>query len=307
MGSEVRPLAVVTGGSGFVGRHLVRALLGSGHRVRVIDRVAGTELGCQYVVADLVTDDVAGALQGDVVYHLAARPGVRRDEPEVEQARIRDNVLATERVAQAVPADVPLVFTSSSSVYGGTSGAPCEESGPLAPRGGYAWSKVAAEQICRDRAHSGGLVQIARLFTLIGEGQRPDMALALWAAAAAAGDPITVYGNLGRTRDFTDVAQAVEALICLARLSSPTVVNVGTGVGQSLAALLAAVSLHLGREPIVRIAEAPCQDPAATLAGTERLRSLMQRALSTDLIDVVGRYLGERAANLDALTEGQLT
>ncbi|MGH3772925.1 MAG: NAD-dependent epimerase/dehydratase family protein [Pseudonocardiaceae bacterium] len=298
---------VVTGGGGFIGRRLVRSLLEQGRRVRVIDRRPGAPEGCEHVLADLVDDDITDALQGDVVFHLAGRAGVRGDDAETERQRLRDNVVATERVVRGTPKDVPLVFASSSSVYGGTLGRPCREDGPLAPRGGYAWSKLVAEQICRARAFSGGLVHTARLFTVVGEGQRPDMALALWADAVAAGRPVTVYGDLNRSRDFTDVAQAVDVLIRLSSVRSPTVVNVGTGVRQTVGTLLEAIGRQLGRQPEIRLVDAPRQDPYATLADTTRLRMLADGALLTDLVDVVGRYLMEDVSTMPTLTEGQLT
>lgn len=173
----------------------MRSLLEQGQRVRVIDRRPG---------------------DGDVVFHLAGRPGVRGDDAETERKRLLDNVVGAERVVRGTPKDVPLVFASS-SVYGGTLGRPCREDDLFAPRGGYAWSKIAAEQICRARTFIGGPVHTARLFIVVGEGQRPDMALALWAAAVTAGRPVTVYGDLYRSRDLTDVAQAVDVLIRLCR------------------------------------------------------------------------------------------
>jgi nucleoside-diphosphate-sugar epimerase len=202
---------------------------------------------------------------------------------------------------------VPLVFASSSSVYGATLGRPCCEDGPFTPCGGYAWSKIAAEQICRARAFSGGLVHTARLFTVLGEGQRPDMALPLWATAVAEERPVTVYGDLNRSRDFTDVEQAVDVLIRLSLLQTPTVVNVGTGVGQTVGALIDAIGRQLGRQPEVRLIDAPRQDPYATLADTTRLRRLVGGVLCTDLVDVVGRYLADGVSPMPNLTEGQLT
>jgi nucleoside-diphosphate-sugar epimerase len=135
------------------------------------------------------------------------------------------------------------------------------------------------------------------------------MALALWADAVAAGRPVTVYGDLNRSRDFTDVAQAVDALIRLSSLPTPTVVNVGTGVGQTVGALLDAIGRQLGRQPEVRLIDAPRQDPYATLADTTRLRRLVGHVPCTDLVDVVGRYLADDISprpNLPNLPEGQL-
>lgn len=288
--------AVITGGAGFIGRHLAHALLASGLRVRVIDRKPATINGCEHVRADLVDDEIGSALRAGVVFHLAGRPGVRGDDPETEHQRMRDNVLATERVVTETPMNVPIVFASSSSVYGGARGKPCREEDGLAPRGGYAWSKIAAEQLCHARARAGGLVHVCRLFTVLGEGQRPDMALALWAAAVAANHPIEVYGGLDRSRDFTDIEDVVAALIRVSAAPVSTLVNVGTGVGQRIGDLAEAIGLHLGRLPDVRVVNAPRQDPPATLADTTRLRRILGRTPRTDLVAIVGRYL-DHAAN----------
>ncbi|MGH3568404.1 MAG: NAD-dependent epimerase/dehydratase family protein [Pseudonocardia sp.] len=91
--------AVVTGGVGFIGRRLVHSLLEQGRRVRAIDRRPGAPEGCEHGLADLVDDDVTEALDGDVVFHLAGRPGVCGDDAETERKRLRDNVVATERPA----------------------------------------------------------------------------------------------------------------------------------------------------------------------------------------------------------------
>jgi nucleoside-diphosphate-sugar epimerase len=304
--------AVVTGGAGFIGRRLCRSLLMSDLRVRVVDRRAAAIDGCEHVRADLARDDVAEALRGDVVFHLAGRPGVRGDDPETERRRMLDNVVATERVLVATPPQVPVVFASSSSVYGGSQGAPCRETDLPAPRGGYAWSKVAAEQLCHGRVRAGGRVHVCRLFTVLGEGQRPDMALALWAAAVAADEPVDVYGGLERSRDFTDVDDVVAALTRIAVEPGSTVVNVGTGVGQRIGALVDAIGQHLGRRPAVRVVAAPREDPPATLADTARLRRILGRVPHTDLVGVVGRYLDHaddlagHAASLSSPTEGPL-
>ena len=103
-------------------------------------------------------------------------------------------------VASAVALAVPLLVTSSSSVYGG---ARCDRPGGegdrLAPRGEYATSKVATEERCATRAARGGLVCVARPFTVAGKGQRSDMALARWLEAGRRGAPLVVYRSPART------------------------------------------------------------------------------------------------------------
>jgi nucleoside-diphosphate-sugar epimerase len=201
---------VVTGAAGFIGRYLVELLLARGERVVAVDRVpTEPRPGCTVLAADLTAadDHVRAALaEADRVFHLAALPGVRGRRSRRE--RYRDNVLATAAVLAAVPVRTPVVFTSSSSVYGGSvAGRPSAEDDPLWPKGEYARSKVAAEARCLARLAAGGRVLIARPFTVAGPGQRADMAFARWIRAAATGQPLRIHGSPDRTRDVTDVAQ----------------------------------------------------------------------------------------------------
>ena len=227
---------VVTGAAGFLGRALVASLVTDGIPVLAIDRrppPAGP--GITPLRADLLDRDpaVTDALRGaDAVFHLAGRSGVRDTGPVADAARIRDNVHATAAVLAAVPAGRPLVVTSSSSVYGGAAARPSRESDPLHPLGAYARSKAAVELLCAGRP-----VAVLRPFTVVGEGQRPDMALARWIAAVRAGEPITILGSLGRTRDVTDVRDVIRAARLAAERGLVGPLNVGTGRPRTLAEL----------------------------------------------------------------------
>jgi nucleoside-diphosphate-sugar epimerase len=297
---------VVTGSSGFVGRTVVAELVRRGRTVVAVDRRPGPGGGHTAAPAgstaplvltgDLLHRDelVDAALDSaSAVLHLAGCPGVRDDAPDVERRRHRDNVLATARVLAAVPPHVPVVVASSSSVYGGSSGRPSRESDRLAPRGGYARSKVAVEDLCARRAAAGGRVTVVRPFTVVGEGQRPDMAVARWLAAAYDDRPLEVYGSLERTRDLTDVREVGRVLATLAEPGcAPTgVLNVGTGRPHTLAEVVDAVAEATGRAVRTRLTPAATVEPADTWADTARLRSVVGFVPRTDLSDVVRRQL----------------
>ncbi len=284
---------VVTGAAGFLGSAVVQALLRRGDAVVGIDRrEQAPRPGLPALTADLLdgNDAVEDALmRAHTVIHLAARPGVRDSGPDVARLRHRDNVLATSRVLALVPRDVPLLVTSSSSVYGGATSGPSRESDPLRPRGGYARSKVEVEHLCRRRLEKGGVTIIARPFTVVGEGQRPDMALSRWLAAAAAGQPLRIFGSLARTRDLVDVRAAARALIALAGKGAPGVVNVGTGVGHSLQEMVDAVAGAVGRRVRVSMEPAAAEEVPDSLADVDRLRRLAGFVPRTDLPAVVAR------------------
>lgn len=289
---------VVTGAAGFVGSAVVRELRRGGQACLGIDRRPGPD-GSTDLVGDLLAGDPAieAALRdADGVLHLAARAGVRDREPGVEAARRRDNVHATARVLALVPAHRPVVVSSSSSVYGGAHGRPCHEDDPLTPRGGYARSKVAVEGLCSERAAAGGQVTVARPFTVIGEGQRPDMALSRWAAQARAGRPLLVLGSLLRTRDVTDVRTVAAVLIGLLELGGRRTVNVGSGRPRTLAELVDAVAAAVGTPVDVVVRPAGAEEPPDTHADTTRLHRLVGRPEPLDLADAVARAVGTAPA-----------
>jgi nucleoside-diphosphate-sugar epimerase len=295
---------VVTGAAGFIGRSLVVALARRGHRVVGIDRLPGVPVEASTaLVADLSrpSADADELLRGaDAVFHLAGRPGVRDAAPDVERLRRRDNVEATRRLCDVVPPATPLVVTSSSSVYGGSRGAPSAEDGPVRPVGGYALSKVAAERLCARRAALGGAVAVARPFTVAGEGQRPDMALAGWLAAARQGRPLRILGSADRTRDMTDVRDVVDGLIRMADRGVASTINLGTGRGLRLDEMARAAAAAVGVPPVLAVEPAgPCEAPA-TLADTSRCERLLGFVPTTDLTDLLRR---QAAAELVPLLE----
>lgn len=285
---------VVTGAAGFIGRHLVRALAQRDHAVVGVDRRAGIPPEATVAVQADLADDRDGVVDdllrdADAVFHLAAFAGVRERGHGVEARRRRDNVDATRRVVDTVPAPVPLIVTSSSSVYGGSNGRACAETDTPAPAGGYARSKLDVERLCARRVSRGGHVAVARPFTVVGEGQRPDMAIAQWIAAARAGEPLPVYGSLERTRDVTDVRDVVEGLLRIADRGVRATVNLGTGAPQRLREIIGAVGTATGTAPAVVVRPASREEVPHTWADTRRCEALLGFVPQTDLLDVVRR------------------
>jgi nucleoside-diphosphate-sugar epimerase len=301
---------VVTGSAGFLGRAVVARLLAAGRDVVGIDRRGGISLissqsgpGHLEVHADLVGSDrmaYEAIRDASGVIHLAGCPGVRDARADVAWYRHRDNVLATAAVLGAAGRRVPVVVATSSSIYGGSSdGRASVETDSVAPAGGYAASKAAAEQLCREHNAAGGRVVIARPFTVAGEGQRSDMALAAWIEAASRGRPLRILGGTERTRDVTDVRQAARALVALLDAGEPGPVNVGTGVPVSLGAMVDAIAAGLDVEVRTRIEPAGPEEVAHTRADTRRLESIVGFVPVTDLADVVARQIAAAVPDAD--------
>lgn len=287
---------IVTGAAGFIGRHVVASLVARGATVVGIDRRRWQPTpGEEAVVADLVSDaePVAPLLrEAEAVVHLAGRPGVRDRRPRADLLRWRDNVLATDTVLAHVPPSIPLVVASSSSVYGGCRHRrPSNEADPVHPRGGYARSKAEVEVRCRRRLLAGGHVAVARPFTVTGEGQRPDMAVATWIAAARDGRPLTVLGGPERTRDVTDVRDVAEGLVRMLERQVHGIVNLGTGTAHRLDEIAATVAVAMGVPLVTRTAPATADEAAATLADTRRCTEVLGLTPRTDLAGLVARQI----------------
>lgn len=294
--------AVVTGSAGFIGRHLVDELIARGYRVTGVDRQSRSS-GPRYehVSIDLADHPVRSRMtevtsDADLVFHLAGQPGVRGNGPGVDRMRERDNVVATRNLLSILPAHIPVVATSSSSVYGGSAaGIASREDDPLRPRGGYARSKVAMEQICEERRAAGCVVAVIRPFTVAGEGQRPDMAFSSWLYALRRGDPLRIFGSEARSRDITDVRDLVEGLIRAGERGVNETVNVGTGVSHRLIDMARTLLEVCGISGEIVCQPTSVDEVHRTLADTTRCRRVLGFVPSTDIAALLARQAAASA------------
>lgn len=275
MTKQVRPW-VVTGAAGFIGFHLARTIAARGHPVRVVDNLLtgrrenldALAATCEIIEGDLRDGRVCAraAADAEVVFHLAALGSVPRSLSD-PSATHDHNVNATVALLEASRAAGVgrFVYSSSSSVYGDTPVLPKSESQEPLPRSPYAASKLSGEQYVLAYARAGLLEGTAlRYFNVFGPHQRPDAAYAavipLLFRAAVTGDPATLFGDGRQTRDFTYVANVVDANLLAATRPAAAVsgcpFNVGAGHQTPLLELVTMIQEVTGK-PIALTRAAP--------------------------------------------------
>lgn len=258
---------LVTGAAGFVGSHLTEACLARGWRVTAVDaftdyygralKEANAERlrdhdACEFVEGDLLELDIAALLEGvDVVFHLAAQPGVRASWGEGFAHYQRHNITAMQRLLEATR-DASLhrfVFASSSSVYGDAETFPTPEDVILRPVSPYGVTKVTGEHLAQAywRSYDVPVVTL-RYFTVYGPRQRPDMAFHRLIQTVLHDKPFTVFGDGGQTRDFTYVQDAVTGTIAAGLLGEPgTAYNLGGGSQRPMTDVFASLAEIAGQ------------------------------------------------------------
>ena len=285
---------VVTGAAGFIGSHLVDALLGAGHRVVGIDsfdpwyspahRARNIETACadpgfRLEVKDLRTADLRELFDGaSTVYHLAARPGVQHSWGAGLTRTIEMNVTVTGKVLDAaIGAGIDrVVLASSSSIYGNTAAAGGSRSkAPLSP---YGVSKAACEDLADVYRHRGLDVVTLRYFTVFGPRQRPDMAMhRLFEATRRCGPAFGRRGSGRQSREFTFVGDAVAATVLAGAVpdASGRTFDIGGGCTVSLNEVIDTVGRIAGAPVRVRPEPAPAGEPWTTVAANDEARAIL--------------------------------
>jgi len=278
---------LVTGGAGFIGSHLVEALLAAGRPVRVFDDLssglrANVPAGVEFVEGCL-TDAaaVAQAVDGcEIVFHLAALASVAKsvEDPVLNHAV---NATGTLHVLDAARrAGVRrVVYAGSASAYGGADDpAGQDEDTPLCALSPYAAAKLAGEFYCQAFTASYGLETVRlRFFNVFGPRQRPDSpysgVIAIFSAMLAAGRVPTIHGDGLQSRDFVAVADVARALLLAADTPgvSGRVYNVGTGRSVTLLQLLDALNSQLGTNVVPSHAPPRAGDVRHSRAKIERI------------------------------------
>jgi UDP-glucose 4-epimerase len=255
-------IALVTGGAGFIGSHLVERFARDGRRVRLFDirPPAGDWLDqIDAKLVEIVTGDIRDpasvrtAMQDvEVVFHEAAISSVQRSIANPRET-LEVNLTGTLNVLEAArdAGCRRVIFASSAAVYGDSPEPVKSESTPPRPLSPYAVSKLAGEQLCAVYTHLHGLEAVSlRYFNVFGPRQDPTSeysgVIARFMEAIRTGNTPTIYGDGEQTRDFVYVGDVVEANLLAAEVEDVAgkVFNVGSGQATSINALLQAIALN---------------------------------------------------------------
>lgn len=308
--SQYKKHYLITGGAGFIGNHLIRALLKDETiRITIIDNfdpfyprqikllnTEGFEKYQRILFLDRNLEDLSSfELQKilpqkvDVIIHLAAKAGVR---PSINNplAYQRTNVLGTQMLLDfAKDSGVKqFVFASSSSVYGINENLPWKEDEQLQPISPYAMTKLAGEMAGHVFSKLYGIRFIAlRFFTVYGPSQRPDLAIHKFVKAILKDRPITMYGNGSTSRDYTYVDDIVQGIFSAVHYdqSSFEIINIGNNYAVSLKALIQNIEEAIGKKARIEQVEEQAGDVPSTFADISKAKSLLNYQPQTQLKD----------------------
>lgn len=310
---------IVTGAAGFIGSHVVDALLARGDIVVGIDNfdsfydpdlkranISGAMLQPSFELVEADVRDAAAmrrvidAFHPDVIVHLAARAGVR---PSIADPALYTavNVLGTTVLLDAARAAKisRIIVASSSSVYGNDATPPFREDEPaITPISPYAATKRAAELMCETYAGLCDWMRIIslRFFTVYGPRQRPDLAIHSFTRKISAGESIPFFGDGTAERDYTyitDTVQGVLGAIDRSRTAMPghEIYNLGESAVTTLSSLVTLIEQALGMTAKLERLPAQPGDVRRTLADISRARTFLGYAPSVQVSDGIPRFV----------------
>jgi nucleoside-diphosphate-sugar epimerase len=301
---------VVTGGAGFIGSHLVEALVAEGHRVRVVDNLSTGHRGnldhlagaYEWLEGDLADFSICQqAVEGaDYVFHHAAIPSVPRSVQEPLESHASGPTATVNMLEAARRAGVRrFMFAASSSAYGDTADLPKHEAILPQPLSPYAAGKLAGEHYVRVYAQTMGLDGVSlRYFNIFGPRQDPSSpysgVISLFLRAMGEGRRPLIFGDGLQSRDFTYVANVVAANLLAMRSERPLggdVLNVGTGRRISLIDLVNAINASLGTQLEPEFQPPRAGDVRDSQASLDRIQSVLGYAPVVDFEEGLKRTI----------------
>lgn len=320
---------LVTGGCGFVGSHLVEALVAAGHLVRVLDDLSSGHrenlpAGVEVIVGDVADARIVqAAVTGvDGCFHLAAIASVARGETEW-LATHRANQTGTITLFDAIRARtdgrrVPVVYASSAAVYGNRADMPITEEAPCQPLSAYGADKLGSELHAAVAAHVHGIPSMGlRFFNVFGPRQDPfspySGVISIFCNRLRKGQGIAIHGDGGQTRDFIYVADVVAALVAaMAKAGSgpavAQVLNVCTGRATTIMDLARGIARLCGTELVVTHGPARAGDIRRSTGCPARLRRELglgePHGLEAGLAEVLRWLAGQDGSQGDTRRHG---
>lgn len=289
---------LVTGGVGFIGSHVTRAMLARGDEVTVVDDFSDApypraekernahDLREDFPALQIVRACVTSRSEMDPlvrgthgVLHLAGLAGVRPSFREPAQyARVNVEGTATMLRLANEHGCKRFVFASSSSVYGNSTPLPAREDAvSIEPESPYAASKRSAElvSLAMSRIMPNLPIIALRFFTVYGPRQRPEMAITLFMRAVLAGKPITVFGDGSMRRDFTHASDITRGVLAAMERDTPgfRAYNLGSGAPVTLTELISGIERVSGKSADVSRSAVPAGDVDATFADISRAKT----------------------------------
>lgn len=301
-------LVLVTGGAGFIGSHIIERLLGS-HEVICLDNFDAyynVEFKKKNIEPFLANENfklVEGSIldksllreliEGvEYIFHNAAQPGVRASVNDPLKAHEVNATGTLNILKAALDSDVRKVINaSSSSVYGEVMYLPFDEKHPSRPVSPYGVSKLAAEHYCRVFQEVYGLNTVSlRYFTVFGPHMRPDLAINIFIRRALKNEPIEIFGDGEKTRDFTYINNIVEANL-LAMKKGKGEYNIGSGKRISVNDLAKKIISLTGSSSKIIHRDSVQGDAMHTWADIEKARKELGYRPEIDLDEGLEKFL----------------
>ena len=302
---------VVTGGAGFIGSHVVRALLKKGDQVTIIDNFDDfydpaikrnniAHFDCEIAPIDLRDEkeihQLLQRVKPDTIIHLAARAGVR---PSIKDPKlyVETNIIGTLNMLEGARLSgcQRFLFASSSSVYGLSKVTPFHEALPLPQTlSPYAATKLAGEQLCGNFSYLYGMRMLClRFFTVYGPGQRHDLAIHHFTDAISQGKSIKQFGNGSTRRDYTYIDDIVQGVLSAIAYEGNLfdIFNLGENETTTLSALIAMIEQATGRKAIIEQLPEQPGDMPLTCADISKARRLLDYNPTTPLSAGIPKFV----------------